>query len=611
MPTRELTDALDRRSFLIGACGLATTAALPAAASAGATAQLDSLLEQCFQEEMRASPQTLTSLGLDTGAGAWAKSKLNDASRAHIERMIRIWERWLRDLGRIDPAQLTGTAATSYGTLRYQTELSLEGARSFSYGRDDFPAPYVLSQLTGAYQQVPDFLDTQHRVTDRDGAEAYLARLRELARVMEDEIVWARANGAAGAVPPAFIIDRTLQQMKALRGTPVERTTLVASLVRRSQQHNIGGRWSEQASALVSGPVWHALDRQIELLERWRGSAVGDAGVWRLPRGEEYYNFAARYQTTTRMTPAEIHRVGLDQVAALSAEADTLFKSQGMSRGSVGERLAALYKDPRFIYPDSDSGRAALLAYLTGRVEAVTAKLPDYFGTLPKAGLEIRRIPVEIEAGAPAGYYEDGTLDGSRPGAYYINLRNMAEVPRWTLPTLTYHEGIPGHHLQGALVLEAGGLPMLRRLLWFTAYGEGWALYAEQAADEMGLYADDPWGRVGYLHDALLRAVRLVLDTGIHAERWTREQSIQYFMQTIGDPQSAATTEVERYCVWPGQACSYMIGKLTWLRLRERARASLGAKFDIRQFHDRGLLSGPMPLEVLDRSIDTWTRGSA
>jgi uncharacterized protein (DUF885 family) len=310
------------------------------------------------------------------------------------------------------------------------------------------------------------------------------------------------------------------------------------------------------------------------------------------------------------MTPAEIHQVGLDQVAQLSAEVDALLKQHGLSQGGVGERLAALYKDPRFIYPDTDAGRTELLEYLNGCVKTVTAKLPQYFGTLPKAGLEIRRIPVETEAGAPGGYYEDGTLDGSRPGAYYINLRNMAEVPRWTLPTLTCHEGIPGHHLQGALVLEAGGLPMLRRILWFPAYGEGWALYAEQVADEMGLYEEDPWGKVGYLHDALLRAVRLVLDTGIHDKRWTRDQSIQYFTQTMGDPEPTAISEVERYCVWPGQACSYMIGKLTWLKLRSRTRAALEAKFDIREFHDRGLLSGPMPLEVLEQWIDGWMRES-
>ncbi len=378
------------------------------------------------------------------------------------------------------------------------------------------------------------------------------------------------------------------------------------SLVRRTAAKKIPGDWRRRAARIVAGPVRAALDGQIALLTRWRSSATGDAGVWKLPDGGNYYRFATHYQTTTSVSPEEIHALGLKLVSEVSGELDRLLAGQGMSEGSVGARVASLYKDPRFIYPDTDDGRAELLAYLNGRVKAVTQVLPRYFGTVPKAGLEIRRVPIADEIGSPGGYYEDGSLDGSRPGAYYINLRDMSEIPRWTLPTLTYHEGIPGHHLQGALVLEAGGLPMLRRTVWFAAYGEGWALYAEQLADEMGMYADDPWGRAGYLHDALLRAVRLVLDRAIHVKRWTRDQSIRYFMETMGDPAATAATEVDRYCVWPGQACSYMIGKMTWLKLRSRAQSALGTKFDIRTFHDTGLLSGSMPLELLELLIDAW-----
>ncbi len=387
-------------------------------------------------------------------------------------------------------------AAANYSTVRYEIELALRGTHDFSYGRDGFPAPYALSQINGAYQSIPDFLDTQHVVENESDAEAYLERLQEFARVMDGESARARDNAVAGVVPPDFVIDKTLQQMRAMRGTPIDKTSLVASLVRRTREKNIAGDWSGRACAAVSGPIWSALDRQIELLESWRPSAGSDAGVWRLPRGADYYRFATHYQTTTDLSPAEIHTLGLELVAQLSATLDSLLAKQGLTRGPVGQRMAGLYKDPRFIYPNTDEGRAQLLGYLNGCVESVTAKLPAYFGRLPKAGLEIRRVPVATEAGSPGGYYEDGTLDGSRPGAYYVNLRDMAEVPRWTLPTLTYHEGIPGHHLQGALVLEAAGLPMIRRTLWFTAYGEGWALYSEQLADEMGLYATDPWGQV-------------------------------------------------------------------------------------------------------------------
>jgi uncharacterized protein (DUF885 family) len=613
--------ALDRRAFLMGASSAAAALALVGAGRALAgpstvseaadVKRLNALLDRMFNEEIRDDPQSMSSLGLDTGTGAWARSKLNDVSRRQTKRAIERCQRWQVELAQVDSASLTGIDAANYATVLYQNDLVLRGAQAFSYGSERFPAPYVLSQLTGSYQSVPDFLDTQHVVNDAHDAEAYLARLSNFARVLNDETDRARHDAAGGVEPPDFIIDKTLPQMMALRAASLEMTSLVASLVQRTQKNHIAGDWSKRAKALVSGPIWSALDGQIALLRQWRSSARSDAGVWRLPQGDEYYRFALHYQTTTGMTPDEVHKLGLELVGELSSAANALMVRQGLTQGSVGERMISLYKDARFIYPDTDQGRTQLLDYLNGCVKAVTAKLPAYFGTLPKAGLEIRRIPIETQAGSPGGYYQDGTLDGSRPGAYYINLRDMTEVPRWTLPTLTYHEGIPGHHLQGALILEARGVPMIRRTLWFAAYGEGWALYAEQLADEMGLYAADPWGRLGYLHDALLRAVRLVLDTGIHHKRWSRSQAIRYFVETMGDPESLAATEVDRYCVWPGQACSYMIGKKTWLRLRSAAQASLGAKFDVRGFHDAGLLNGPMPLELLEHWIDAWVRTQA
>ncbi len=251
-----------------------------------------------------------------------------------------------------------------------------------------------------------------------------------------------------------------------------------------------------------------------------------------------------------------------------------------------------------------------MIADLNAKVAAVREKLPAYFGALPKAGVEIRRIPKEIEAGSPGGYYEPGSLDGARPGAYYINLRDTAELARWKLPTLTYHESIPGHHLQITLANEMPELPLIRKTTWFSSYGEGWALYAEQLAVEMGMYDDDPLGRVGQLQAALFRAVRLVVDTGLHARDWSRERAIAYFVDALGENETVAVTEIERYCVWPGQACSYMVGKLTWLRLRDEAKRKLGAKFDLRAFHDAGLLSGSVPLPVLERVIGDYASKS-
>jgi len=614
---------LDRRRLLLSATAAATLGAAPALAKPAAKKaaahaaarkvsdpaaekQLNAVLEKIFQEQLKESPQGLTSLGLDKGENAWAKSRLDDGSAAAIQRNIGLQKGWLAEVKAVPRARLGGVAAVNYDTVVYQAEVGLGGAERFKYGAPGYPAPYVLSQLTGAYQSIPDFLDSQHSIETKADAEAYLSRLEGFAKAMNDETDLARRDAGMGVVPPDFVIDKTLIQMKALRSTPLEQTTLVASLVRRTKEKNIEGDWGIRAGKIVSGPVWEALDTQIRLLEGWRPKAVHDAGVWRLPDGAAYYAFGTRAQTTTEMSAEEIHKLGLDLVARIGADADKIFRSQGMTQGTVGERMAALFKDPRFIYPNTDAGKEELLGYLNGRVKAVSQKLPQYFGALPKAGLDIRRVPKAIEAGAPGGYYQTGTLDGSRPGAYYINLRDTAEVPKWTLPTLSFHEGIPGHHLQGTLALETPGIPMIRRVMWFAGYGEGWALYSEQLADEMGMYEGDPFGRIGYLHDAMLRAVRLVVDSGMHAKRWSREQGIKFYLDHLGDKEETGVTEVERYCVWPGQACSYMIGKMTWLRLRAAAKAKLGKKFDIRRFHDAGLLTGAMPLEVLERKINDW-----
>jgi uncharacterized protein (DUF885 family) len=305
------------------------------------------------------------------------------------------------------------------------------------------------------------------------------------------------------------------------------------------------------------------------------------------------------------MSPKELHQMGLDVVADHTAKIDAIMKANGLTTGTVGERLRAMYDDPKFRYPNTDAGKEKLIADLNAKVHEIRALLPKYYGTLPKAELIITRVPKYIEAGAPGGYYNSGSLDGSRPGNYYINLRDTAEVPSWTLPTLTYHEGIPGHHLQISIAQETT-LPLIRKIVGFTAYVEGWALYSEQCAAEMGLYDNDPWGHIGQLHDAMFRGVRLVVDSGMHAMHWSREQAVKYYVDTLGDQDASAITEIERYCVWPGQACAYMVGKLTILRLRDKARTALGGKFDIREFHDAVLLGGAVPLTVLETIIDGY-----
>ena len=306
------------------------------------------------------------------------------------------------------------------------------------------------------------------------------------------------------------------------------------------------------------------------------------------------------------MTGAEVHAMGLEQVAELSARADQILRAEGRTEGTVGERISALARDPAQVYPNTDAGREELLASLNAQMADMQARLPAYFGRIPVSPVEVRRVPVTTEAGAPGGYYQPPALDGSRPGAYYINLRDTAEWPKFTLPTLTYHEASPGHHHQIALQMENDDAPMLMKLLGFSAYSEGWGLYAEQLADEMGVYDNDPWGRLGYLQSFMFRAVRLVVDSGLHSERWSREQAIRYMVETLGDAESTVTTEVERYCVWPGQAASYKVGQTVWGNLRTRAMTQLGDRFDIKGFHDTALNAGGVPLTVLERVVDDW-----
>jgi uncharacterized protein (DUF885 family) len=494
----------------------------------------------------------------------------------------------------------------NYDTVEFTVLTSDKGFKAFDYGSNSVGAPYVISQLTGSYQSMPDFLDTQHPINVKADADAYISRLDAFAGVLDGELELAKHDAGIGVIPPDFIIDKALIQLRDLHGAPAAQATLVQSVARRAKEKSIVGDYEAQAAKIYEGKIRPALARQIAFLESVRPKAVHDAGVWRLPKGPAYYAASLENYTTAKITPDEVHATGLRLVDSISGEIDAIFKSQGRADGTVGQRLAALAKDPAQLYADTDEAKVQLIADLNDRVKAIQAKLGPYFGQLPKAALEIRRVPKTIEAGAPGGYYNAPTLDGSRPGIYWINLRKSAEVPKFGLSTLTYHEGIPGHHLQTALANESGGIPLIRKAIWLSGYGEGWALYSEQLAVEMGMYQSDPWGHIGQLQAALFRAVRLVVDSGMHHKRWSREQAVKYFTEKLGQEESSAITEIERYCVWPGQACSYMVGKLTWLRLREKAKAALGDKFDIRAFHDAGLLSGATPLTVLESAIDQY-----
>jgi len=585
------------------ALAAAFAARAPRAALSPATRDspaLNALFDQFMKENLDISPIFVTALGLDTGARARQKAEIDDGSEAAIAAQKALTASQLGRLQAFDRARLSAADAVSYDVVLYGLRTGDAANKAFQYGTGGAGSPYVLSQLTGSYQQMPSFLDNQHSIETKADADAYLARLQGFATLLDQEIEVAQHDLALGVVPPDFILAKTLVQMRALRAPTPEDSSLTRSLVRRCTAKHLAGDYAQQAAAAIRSAVYPALDRQIALVGQMQRRATHEAGVGRLPQGLDYYRASVVNWTTTERSAADIHRLGLDLVKEHGARLDEFLRQQGMTHGTVGERLRAMYLDPKFLYPDTDAGKDALLADLNARVQRVRAKLPQYFGALPKADVEIKRVPKEIEAGAPLGYYSQASLDGKRPGIYWINLRDTAERPKWTLPTLTYHESIPGHHLQLSLQQQAG-LPLIRKVSFYGAYIEGWALYAEQLAVEMGEYADDPLGHIGQMHDAMFRAVRLVVDSGIHGQQWSREQAIKYYTETLGNPQSSAVSEVERYCVWPGQACSYMLGKLKFLAERERAQRMRGARYDIRRFHDAMLLEGAMPLELLDQ----------
>jgi uncharacterized protein (DUF885 family) len=601
---------MNRRNFIAGATAAATAPAWPALAATPATpangdAALRAMLDRFFYARLEESPEQATRLGLDSGARVGLKRRLDDGSSAAQTRALARAKRELAALRDVERASLSPAARLDLDVVTYQLTQAIAGSERFPYGATMGRfAPYVLSQLTGAYRDVPDFLESQHRVRDAAEADAYLARLDALAGAIEDDSARQRADVARGVFAPDYILDTTLRQLAAFRDQPAAETVAVRSFAAKLAAAGLPAARAAQAQALVERKVFPALDRQRALVEELRARAVHDAGCWRLPDGEAYYAAAAEAATTVPLSGDEIHRLGLAQVAEIGARIDTILAAQGMSRGTVGERLVALNRRPDQLYPNDDAGREALLAQLTRQIAAMQRRLPEAFTSLPKAPVEVRRVPASIQAGAPGGYYQNASLDGSRPAIYYINLRDTFDRPKFGLATLTHHEAVPGHHLQVTLALESEDIPLIRRRGFFSGYSEGWALYAEQLADEMGMYEGDPLGQVGYLQSLLFRATRLVVDSGMHAKRWSREKATDYLIATTGIARGRSQSEIDRYTVWPGQACSYKIGHTVWARLRDEAKTRPG--FDLKQFHEV-LRLGAMPLTVLETTVrERW-----
>ncbi|KQN09615.1 Tat pathway signal protein [Sphingobium sp. Leaf26] len=591
---------MDRRQFLATSGAAALTAATPRALAqtAGADdARLSATFAAIFERQLDLSPAFVTSLGLDKGGRAGAKSQLDDNSKSAMMKRLAATQAAIKELEGYKTASLSDSQRLNLDVILYA--LDQQTVAPAKFGLNSAVRPYRIFQQGGSYFSTPDFLTTAHTINATADCDAYVARLEAFARNLRTDTALQRDDAARGYLAPGWSLDLTLGQMKKLRGQPAADSSMVQSLVKRAAAKGLSGDWQSQAAAVVEKSIYPALDEQIAAIEALRGKTAAGDGIWRTPRGDEIYAAALKSATTTDLTADQIHAMGLEQVADLSAQLDVILKGAGRTAGSIGERLSALNVDPTQLYPDSVEGRTALLAQLNRDVDAMKAKLPNAFTTIPDTALEIRAVPVEIQDGASNGYYNRAALDGSRPAIYFINLKDVGDWPKYGLPSLTYHEGVPGHHLQISTAQNAGDVPMLRKTAFMSAYTEGWALYAEQLADELGGYAT-PIDRAGYLQSFLFRAARLVVDTGIHAKKWDVKQATDYMVEKTGFARPRCQREVERYCTQPGQATSYKVGHGVWSKARQDAQASLGKDFDIKQFHAI-LEEGAMPLSMLEK----------
>ena len=569
-------------------------------------ARLATLLQRLAENYLRRSPEQATQYEFDVGTHASLRSQLDDRSPSAAAHDRESATRALADLSRIDRTQLGASARLDYDTavFVYSTLQDLSGG----YGTIDIdlrPSPYPVSQMNGSYYWLPEFLGSRHPLESAQDLAAYFTRLEALGTSLDQELERIRHDASRGVIPPDFIIAKTIAQIQTLAKTPAAQSAMIAPAIERAKAKGLGdirGR----AEQIFQSTIVPALAKQIAVLQELAPKAKNSAGVWALPGGDAYYAASIRSNTTTRIAAAELHQRGLQIFEDLRSQLDRGLQGQGLKTGTVGERIKALNVDSRYLVPENDQGRDQLLAAARQMIDSIRALLPAGFKTIPQDSLDVKRIPVAIEDGAPGAFYSDGV--GGQPGTFSLNLKSPAELPLWRLPTLAHHEAIPGHHFQFSVLRSVGELPLFRRLVRFSAYTEGWALYAERVADELGIYEKNAAGRIGLLQSELFRAARIVVDTGIHHHRWTREQAVKWMVENAGERQMGAEREIDRYCVYPGQACSFMVGATEIRAARERARQKMAGRFDVRLYHDLVLRSGPVPIDVLNSAVDQWSK---
>jgi uncharacterized protein (DUF885 family) len=551
------------------------------------------------------SPQMLSSMRILPSWADFYSDKLDDASPAHEQKIADMIRKDHDMLLSYDRNALDRRGQLSYDILEYFLRIQIEGDKFRDY---DFP----VNQMFGVQSSLPNFMTQQHPVTNATEAKDYIARLDKFPVKFDQVLESLRVRENKGILPPQFMVEEVLKQMDGFTSKAPKDNPLYVSFKEKLDKipadkldQPSRDRLLGEVDKSIQQNVYPSYRKLTDYFTQLAAKAQGNFGAWHMPDGDAYYAWCVRQNTTTDMTPEQVHQLGLAEVARVGAEMDTILKAQGLTEGGIGERVQQLAKDPAQLFPNTPEGKQAMLKQYQAILDEVNAGLGDAFDVRPKAGVVVKPVPEFAEKTAPGAYYEEGSFDGTRPGTFFANMRDTSETPKWAMRTLAYHEGIPGHHFQLSVAQEIPGLPFFQRVLPFTAYVEGWALYSEHLAWELG-FEKNPLDNLGRLRDEMMRAVRLVVDTGIHYKHWTREQAITYMMDNTGMAQSDVTAEIERYFVDPGQALAYKVGMLKILELREKAKTELGNKFTLAQFHNQVLSNGALPLELLQRVIDDW-----
>lgn len=586
--------------MLVSVCGLAlhTWYAKPL--------QLDWFYTRVFVSFALDSPELLSSLRILPAQLDFYGAKLDDLSPAKEQRMRDEVKDALATLLRFDRSTLDAEGRISYDTLAYYLQVRVDGDAYHDY---DFP---VNQGVTGLQSTLPDFMVQVHQVKTKREAEDYIARLEKFPEKFSQLIESLALREKKGIIPPRFTVDKVIEQMQGFVATPAGSSILFKSFKDKLDKLPANVLSNTDRAALlvradtaIARRVYPAYNQLIAHFVALRPRAQLDQGAWHLPDGDAYYAWCVRMHTTTDMTPQQVHDLGLADVERLGAEMEAVLRGLGLVNGTLGARVQQLASNPAYQFPNTENGKQAMLARYQGILDDADKRIGSAFNIRPKLGMVVEAVPQFKQATAPPAYYDRGSFDNTRPGVFYANMRIPGNTPMFSMPTIAYHEGIPGHHFQVTIAQELNDVPLFRRVIPFTAYIEGWGLYAEHLADELG-FEKDPLDHLGRLSSEMWRATRLVVDSGIHYKHWTRQQAIDYIVDHTGMSVRDTSEEVERYFVWPGQALAYDAGKLKILALREAAKQELGAKFDLKQFHDEVLGHGALPLTVLERVVHDW-----